>query len=88
MKLISIGNATVSLPEHWGEIKLLHFFELRNYDGSHLSCLSIISETPISLWECCQNIDIDHYILPIVSFLNEKFDADKFILPTYLIIEG
>lgn len=82
-----LGKYEAQLPMRWGELTFKQFYALRK-EEDFLSILSILSGLDKSLWEKCDDLDLDQKIAPYMEWMKLPFDCQEYLVPDKIEIAG
>lgn len=83
-----IGDISFELPSSYGELTLGQFDQLKKADGKLISELAILSGVDKKILEQSKDLDIDWNAKNALSFFEDPFDCDQYIVPDYITIGG
>jgi len=83
-----IGNVAFELPASYGELTFRQFYALQKSDGNNLNEFAILSGLEKSFLEQCEDLELDYRVAQCLSFFQDKFDCNEYLVPDYITISG
>jgi len=83
-----IGNVSFELPASYGELTLRQFYSLQKSGNDKLVQLSILSGLDKSFLEQCEDLELDYRVAQCLSFFEDKFNCNEYLVPDYITISG